>query len=209
MGPSRCSQSTGDQPPVAETVDGGLGEERVHRDVADDQKAGHDRDHDPDAPEVLHHEAALLDSLALQGRRRIADRACGANADRRARTARASGGRGGGRRDRSVVWSRPRALRDAWTAFASRSSLPSCHESQRYGNGYPFCFMPFDASVLSVGVVVLFIAVGALAAWLLLLQRSEARLRGRLRKILNDAGTTGLDEVLDTQRKGIEGLSRA
>ena len=68
--------------------------------------------------------------------------------------------------------------------------------------------MPLDASVLSLGLVVLFIAVGGLAIWLLLLQRSEARLRGRLRTILNDAGTTGLDEVLDAQRQGIEGLSR-
>ena len=68
--------------------------------------------------------------------------------------------------------------------------------------------MPLDASQLSLGLAVLFIAVVGLAAWLLLLQRSEARLRRRLRTILNDAGTTGLDEVLDTQRNGIEGLSR-
>lgn len=68
--------------------------------------------------------------------------------------------------------------------------------------------MPLDASALSIGLVGLFIAVAGLAAWLLVLQRSEARLRGRLRTILNDAGSTGLDEVLDTQRKGIEGLSR-
>ena len=68
--------------------------------------------------------------------------------------------------------------------------------------------MPLDASALSLGLLMLSVAVGGLAAWLLLLQRSEARLRGRLRTILNDAGTTGLDEVLDTQRQGIEGLSR-
>ena len=68
--------------------------------------------------------------------------------------------------------------------------------------------MPLDASALSLGLVGLFIAVVGLAAWLLVLQRSEARLRGRLRTILNDAGTTGLDEVLDTQRKGIEGLGQ-
>ena len=68
--------------------------------------------------------------------------------------------------------------------------------------------MPLDASALSLGLVGLFIAVVGLAAWLLFVQRSEARLRGRLRTILNESGTTGLDEVLDTQRKGIEGLSQ-
>jgi len=68
--------------------------------------------------------------------------------------------------------------------------------------------MPLDASALSLGVVVLFIAVVGLAAWLLLLQRSEARLRGRLRKILNETGTTGLDEVLDTQAKRIDALAQ-
>lgn len=68
--------------------------------------------------------------------------------------------------------------------------------------------MPLDASTLTLGLVGLFIAVVGLAAWLLFLQRSEARLRGRLRTILNDGGTTGLDEVLDTQRKSIEGLGQ-
>jgi len=68
--------------------------------------------------------------------------------------------------------------------------------SQGYGNGYCFCRMPLDASALSIIVVVLCIAVAGLAAWLALLQRSEARLRGRLRRILSETGTTGLDEVL-------------
>jgi hypothetical protein len=68
--------------------------------------------------------------------------------------------------------------------------------------------MPTDASALSAGVVALFVAVLALAAWLLMLQRSEARLRGRLRKILNESGTTGLDEVLDVQAKRIDALSQ-
>ena len=68
--------------------------------------------------------------------------------------------------------------------------------------------MPLDASALSFGVVGLSIAVVGLAAWLLLLQRSEARLRSRLRKILNETGTTGLDEVLDTQAKRIDGLAQ-
>ena len=68
--------------------------------------------------------------------------------------------------------------------------------------------MPLDASALSFGVVGLAIAVVGLAAWVLLLQRSEARLRSRLRKILNETGTTGLDEVLDTQAKRIDGLAQ-
>jgi len=68
--------------------------------------------------------------------------------------------------------------------------------------------MPLDASALSFGLVVLFIAVVGLAAWLLVLQRSAARLRGRLRKILNETGTTGLDEVLDTQAKRIDALAQ-
>ena len=68
--------------------------------------------------------------------------------------------------------------------------------------------MPLDASALSLGVVALVIAVLGLAAWLVVLQRSEARLRGRLRTILNDGGPTGLDEILDLQAKRIAGLSQ-
>lgn len=56
--------------------------------------------------------------------------------------------------------------------------------------------MPFDASALSIGLVVLSIAIAGLAAWLSLLQRSEGRLRGRLRGILRERGAAGLDEVL-------------
>ena len=68
--------------------------------------------------------------------------------------------------------------------------------------------MPLDASALSLGVVALFIAVVGLAAWLVLVQRSAARLRGRLRKILSETGTTGLDEILDTQAKRIDALAQ-
>ncbi len=67
--------------------------------------------------------------------------------------------------------------------------------------------MPLDASVLSIGVVLLFIVVGLLAVWLALLQRSEARLRRRLRGVLDESGTTGLDEVLADQAKGIAALA--
>jgi hypothetical protein len=67
--------------------------------------------------------------------------------------------------------------------------------------------MPLDPSTLSAAVVALVVAVVALAAWLALLQRSEARLRRRLRRILSDNGAAGLDEVLDGQAKRIEQLS--
>ncbi|HEY8806393.1 MAG TPA: DUF4446 family protein [Candidatus Limnocylindria bacterium] len=66
--------------------------------------------------------------------------------------------------------------------------------------------MTLDPSALSMAVVVLALAVAGLAAWLAMLQRSEARLRSRLRRILSDNGNAGLDEVLDGQAKRIEQL---
>ena len=67
--------------------------------------------------------------------------------------------------------------------------------------------MPLDQSALSIAVVVLGLVVVALALWLAVLQRSESRLRSRLRRILSDNGGAGLDEVLDGQRKRIEQLA--
>ena len=67
--------------------------------------------------------------------------------------------------------------------------------------------MTLDPSALSLAVVALAVAVVGLAAWLVLLQRSEARLRGRLRRILSDNGTAGLDEVLAGQAARIEQLT--
>lgn len=67
--------------------------------------------------------------------------------------------------------------------------------------------MPLDQSALSIAVVVLGLVVVALALWLALLQRSESRLRSRLRRILSDNGGAGLDEVLDGQGKRIEQLA--
>ena len=66
--------------------------------------------------------------------------------------------------------------------------------------------MTLDPSTLSLAVIVLGIAVIALAGWLAAVQRSEARMRNRLRRILSDNGTTGLDEILDGQAKRIEQL---
>ncbi len=66
--------------------------------------------------------------------------------------------------------------------------------------------MTFDPSSLSLAVIVLAIAVVALAGWLAAVQRSESRMRSRLRRILTDNGTAGLDEILDAQAKRIEQL---
>lgn len=67
--------------------------------------------------------------------------------------------------------------------------------------------MTLDPSTLSLTVIVLAVALVALAAWLVVLQRSESRLRSRLRRILSDNGSTGLDEVLAGQATRIEQLA--
>src|SRR5205085_2148403 len=67
--------------------------------------------------------------------------------------------------------------------------------------------MPLDQSALSIAVILLAVIAAGLAVWLAMLQRSESRLRSRLRRILSDNGTTGLDEVLDGQAKRIEQLT--
>ena len=75
---------------------------------------------------------------------------------------------------------------------------------QGYGNGYRIRRMTLEPSALSLAVVVLAVAVAGLAAWVAMVQRSEARTRRRLRRILSDNGTVGLDEVLDGQAKRID-----
>ena len=67
--------------------------------------------------------------------------------------------------------------------------------------------MPLDPQSLSLAVGGLAVVVVALAAWLGVIQRSEARLRRRLKRILSDDGSTGLDEVLDGQAKRIDQLA--
>ena len=67
--------------------------------------------------------------------------------------------------------------------------------------------MTLDPSALSLAVIVLALAIVGLAAWLLVLQRSESRLRSRLRRILSDNGSTGLDEVLAGHASRIEQLA--
>ena len=67
--------------------------------------------------------------------------------------------------------------------------------------------MTLDPSTLSLAVIVLALAIVGLAAWLVVLQRSESRLRSRLRRILSDNGNAGLDEVLAGQATRIEQLA--
>jgi Protein of unknown function (DUF4446) len=67
--------------------------------------------------------------------------------------------------------------------------------------------MPLDPAGLSVAVVVLALATAGLAIWLAILQRSAAQLRGRLRRILSDNGTAGLDEILAGQSKRTDQLA--
>jgi hypothetical protein len=67
--------------------------------------------------------------------------------------------------------------------------------------------MTLDPATLSFAVIVLVLAILGMAAWLVVLQRSESRLRSRLRRILSDNGSTGLDEVLAGQTTRIEQLA--
>jgi sensor domain CHASE-containing protein len=67
--------------------------------------------------------------------------------------------------------------------------------------------MTLDPSALSLAVIVLVVAIVVLAVWLAVLQRSEARLRSRLRRILSDNGNAGLDEILAGHDKRIEQLA--
>jgi len=67
--------------------------------------------------------------------------------------------------------------------------------------------MTLDPSALSLAVIALALAVAILGVWLAVLQRSERRVRRRLRLILSDGGGAGLDEVLAGQASRIEQLS--
>jgi hypothetical protein len=67
--------------------------------------------------------------------------------------------------------------------------------------------MTLEPATLSFAVIVLVLAILGMAAWLLVPQRSESRLRSRLRRILSDNGSTGLDEVLAGQTTRIEQLA--
>lgn len=67
--------------------------------------------------------------------------------------------------------------------------------------------MILDERTLSLVVVALVAAVIVLALWLALLQRSEALLRRRLRRVLPHGESGGIDEILDRQLKQIDSLT--
>src|SRR2546423_14693241 len=59
--------------------------------------------------------------------------------------------------------------------------------------------MPLDAQAVSTVVVVLAVAVVVLAVWVAWLQRSDALLRRRLRRLIGEGEGVGLDQLLDPQ----------
>ncbi|HEX9268542.1 MAG TPA: DUF4446 family protein [Candidatus Limnocylindria bacterium] len=67
--------------------------------------------------------------------------------------------------------------------------------------------MPFDERTLSLAVISIAVVASALVVWVAMLQRSESRLRRRLRRILSDDGSAGLDEVLAGHAQRIEQLA--
>jgi len=67
--------------------------------------------------------------------------------------------------------------------------------------------MILDERTLSFLVVALVVAVVVLGAWVAWLQRSEAQLRRRLRRVLPSGESSGIDEILDRQLKRIDSLT--
>ena len=67
--------------------------------------------------------------------------------------------------------------------------------------------MLLDEQTLSSVVVALVGVVVLLVLWVAWLQRSEAMLRRRLRRVLPQGESGGIDEILDRQLKRVDGLS--
>ncbi len=67
--------------------------------------------------------------------------------------------------------------------------------------------MILDERTLSLLVVALVAAVIVLAVWVAWLQRSEALLRRRLRRVLPEGESGGIDEILDRQLTSIDSLT--
>jgi len=63
-----------------------------------------------------------------------------------------------------------------------------------------------DGYTLTLLVLGLAVAVVGMLIWVALLQRSEARLRSRLRRVLPDGEATSLDEILEQQLRRIDTL---
>ncbi len=66
--------------------------------------------------------------------------------------------------------------------------------------------MTLDGYTLTLLVLGLAVAVVVMLIWVALLQRSEARLRSRLRRVLPDGEATSLDEILEQQLRRIDTL---
>lgn len=66
--------------------------------------------------------------------------------------------------------------------------------------------MTLDGNTLTLLVLGLVVAVVALVIWVALLQRSEARLRSRLHRVLPDGEATSLDQILEQQLRRIDTL---
>jgi hypothetical protein len=64
--------------------------------------------------------------------------------------------------------------------------------------------MPLDGQALSTIVVVLALAVVVLVVWVAWLQRSDALLRRRLRRLIGEGEGVGLDELLDRQFRRLD-----
>ena len=67
--------------------------------------------------------------------------------------------------------------------------------------------MILDERTLSLLVVALVVAVVVLGVWVAWLQRAETVLRRRLRRVLPQGESGGIDEILDRQLKSVESLS--
>jgi hypothetical protein len=66
----------------------------------------------------------------------------------------------------------------------------------------------FDERTLSLLVLVLTAAVAILLVWVALLQRSEARLRSRLLRVLPGGDTVSLDQLLEQNVRRLDSLSQ-
>jgi hypothetical protein len=64
--------------------------------------------------------------------------------------------------------------------------------------------MPLDTEALSSVVLVLAVVVVLLAVWVAWLQRSDALLRRRLRRLIGEGEGVGLDELLDRQFRRLD-----
>ena len=66
--------------------------------------------------------------------------------------------------------------------------------------------MTLDGNTLTLLVLGLVAAVVGMLIWVALLQRSEARLRSRLHRVLPDGEATSLDQILEQQLRRIDTL---